>query len=110
MALVNNPMLQGASGTVGQFVYRQIHGKTFVSAKAKPNKSTPSAAKQATRTNFRDATVYSKECMKNPSLKAQYWAMAKELNLPNAYTAAVTDYMRRLKSLAQVTGADAIAA
>jgi hypothetical protein len=95
MALVNNPMLHGASGSVGLFVYRQFRGKTFVSAKAKPDKSAPSAAKQATRTNFKDATAYSKECMKDPALKTYYWAKARELNLPNAYTAAVTDYMRK---------------
>jgi hypothetical protein len=95
MALVSNPMLQGANGRVGLFVYRQLQGKTFVSAKAKPDKSTPSAAKQATRTNFKDATAYSKECMKDPALKAYYWERARKLNLPNAYTAAVTDYMRK---------------
>jgi hypothetical protein len=95
MAFTNNPVLQGARGRVGALVFRQFRGRTVVSARPKPDKSLPSAAKQATRANFRDAAAYSQKCMKVPDLKAYYLERAQTLGLPNAYTAALTDYMRK---------------
>lgn len=35
--------------------------------------------------------------MEDPALKAYYWRKAQKLKLPNAYTAALTDYMRKGK-------------
>jgi hypothetical protein len=46
------------------------------------------------RTKFKRATVFAKSMMKDPSKKAEYKEIAKKLQLPNAYTAAITDYMR----------------
>jgi hypothetical protein len=44
---------------------------------------------------FREATLYAKGAMKDPVKKEFYWKRAKKLKLPNAYTAAITDYMRK---------------
>jgi hypothetical protein len=57
----------------------------------------PSKESEAQRTNrdrFADATGFARKMMNDPVKKAYYWNRAKKLRLPNAYTAAITDYMR----------------
>jgi hypothetical protein len=43
------------------------------------------------------ATEYARKMMKDDAMKTYYRKMAKKLELPNAYTAAITDYMRKPK-------------
>jgi len=38
-----------------------------------------------------------KKCLLDPAMKEYYKKKAKKLQLPNAYTAAITDYMRKPK-------------
>jgi hypothetical protein len=92
--LVTNPLVQGARGAFGSLVLRQLRGKTVLSAK--PNM--PSAEKQTelqklNRDKFRWAALYAKRMMRDEAMKAFYWKRAKKLKLPNAYTAAIKDYM-----------------
>jgi hypothetical protein len=90
----NNPLTKGLSGMVGkQIVFRTWNGKTFVSvAPKKPKRQSP--VQKENRTKFKRATVYAKNMMKDPVKKAEYMEISKKLQLPNAYTAAITDYMR----------------
>jgi hypothetical protein len=90
----NNVLTKGLSGMVGkQIVFRTWNGKTFISvAPKKPKKQ--SAVQKENRSKFKRATVYAKSMMKDPIRKAEYKDIAKKLQLPNAYTAAITDYMR----------------
>jgi hypothetical protein len=90
----NNPLTKGLSGMVGkQIVFRTWNGKTFISvAPKKPKKQSP--VQKENRTKFKRATIYAKSMMKDPLKKTEYKDIAKKLQLPNAYTAAITDYMR----------------
>jgi hypothetical protein len=90
----NNILTKGLSGMVGkQIVFRTWNGKTFISvAPKKPKKQSP--IQKENRTKFKRATVYAKSMMKDPIKKAEYKEIARKLQLPNAYTAAITDYMR----------------
>src|ERR1041384_1030594 len=93
----NNLLTKGLSGMVGkQIVFRTWNGKTFISvAPKKTNKQSP--LQKENRTKFKKATTYAKSMMKDPVKKAEYKEIAKKMRLPNAYTAAITDYMRNPK-------------
>jgi hypothetical protein len=97
MAVVqNNPIVEGLSGQFGSLVFRQVRGKTLMAPMPKVNKKKKqSEAQRATRSKFRLATQFARKAMNNPEQKQYYVVKAKKLKLPNAYTAAITDYMRR---------------
>jgi hypothetical protein len=90
----NNILTKGLSGMIGkQIVFRSWNGKTFISvAPKKPKKQ--SLIQKENRSKFKRATIFAKSMMKDPVKKAEYIGIAKKLQLPNAYTAAITDYMR----------------
>ena len=92
---INNILTKGLSGMVGgQIVFRSWKGKTFVSvAPKKPKKQ--SLLQKENRSRFRMATAFAKRMMKDPAKKIEYKALADKMNLPNAYTAAITEYMRK---------------
>jgi hypothetical protein len=58
-----------------------------------PRKQTEEQRKN--RDRFRNAAFFAKACMLDPQKKAYYRAQARKLALPNAYTAALTDFMRK---------------
>jgi hypothetical protein len=91
----NNPLTKGASGMIGNsIVFRTWNGKTYMyNRPSKPK--TQSAAQKENRTKFSRAVAFSKKMMAVPEKKAEYTEIAKRENLPNAYTAAVTEYMRK---------------
>ena len=91
---VNNVLTKGLRGMVGgQMVFRSWNGKTFISvAPRKPKKQSP--LQKENRLKFKKAAGFAKSMMKDPAKKAEYQEIATKLKLPNAYTAAITDYMR----------------
>jgi hypothetical protein len=97
--ITNNILIDGMSGKFGDaLVFRTMRGKTFVSAPArKPNIREESAAQRNTRVTFREAAHWAQAILLNPEKKAYYLQRARKLKLPNAYTAAITDYMRKPK-------------
>jgi hypothetical protein len=97
-----NPLLKGLSGRHGNMILRTFNNKTFFSRlPSKPLKQ--SAHQKLNRTKFQMAADFSKEMMKNPERKAYYSKKAKKLNLPNAYTAAIADYMRVMEMTIEVS-------
>lgn len=91
----NNIVTEGFRGMIGnQLVFRQVRGKTIVSNKPKAPRY-QSALQKDNRIRFRHAAEYAKAVMKDPQKKAYYQAKARKQDLPNAYTAALTDYMRK---------------
>ena len=68
-----------------------------MSVAARKSKKKESDAQRNTRSKFRDATSWAHAILDDPEKKAYYQKRAKMLKLPNAYTAAVTDYMRKPK-------------
>jgi hypothetical protein len=91
----NNPLTKGASGMLGgTLVFRSWNGKTYMSNRPKkPTKE--SLLQKGNRQKFRLATEFAKRMMKEPARKAEYKQKALELGLTNAYTAAITEYMRK---------------
>lgn len=96
--VVNNDLTRGLRGRVGKlFVFRTFHGKTVVSrAPRKPDPLKQSTAQRQTRTTFRDAAAWAVRTLMDPTQKQYFTQLAKNEDLPNAYTAAVREYMRRV--------------
>jgi hypothetical protein len=97
--VTNNVLVDGMSGKFGRsLVFRTMRGKTFVSALArKPNKKKESEVQRNTRITFKQAAEWAQNVLLDAEKKAYYKQRAKALKLPNAYTAAITDYMRKPK-------------
>lgn len=92
-----NDLTEGFSGKFGpKFVFKQLRGKTIVARRAKPS-TKESTLQRDNRERFRKATQYAKAMMLIAERKAYYWKKAKKMKLPNAYTAAIADYMRKPK-------------
>lgn len=101
MAIVSrNCLLNGMKGVIGGLVFRRMNGKTVVSRHVPRLKKQQnvSALQQQTRTTFAEATRYAKVVTRDPVRYAHYKALAKKLKLSSAYTAAITDFMRKAKA------------
>ena len=94
-----NALIKGFRGKFGNdVVFRTMRGKTFASPPArKPVKRKESEAQRNTRSTFRKAAEWAQITLLNPEKKLYYQQRARALKLPNAYTAAITDYMRKAK-------------
>ena len=75
-------------------MFRQVRGKTILSGKGSSSRK-QSALQRENRQKFKQASRYAKAVMLDADKKAYYWRKAKKLKLPNAYTAALSDYMRK---------------
>ena len=94
MAIVNtNNMIDGISGMVGDYVFKQVRGKTIMCSRP-PKPVTQSNQQRENRDRFRKASQWAKTILLEPDKKAYYQKKARKLDLPNAYTAAIADYMR----------------
>jgi hypothetical protein len=89
-----NKLIEGFSGRVGEIVFRTYRGKTYFAQRPSKPKI-ESEGQRNTRTKFKLATQFAKQMMNDAERKAYYAKKAKKLSLPNAYTAAITDYMRK---------------
>lgn len=90
----SNDLVDGFSGAFGIMVFKRYKDKTVVCRRAKkPQKESESQRKN--RDRFRQATMYAQQMMDIPERKAYYKRKAKKMNLTNAYTAAITDFMRK---------------
>jgi hypothetical protein len=91
----DNNFTRGLSGTVGGgMVFRTWNGKTYISTSpSKPKKQSP--VQKENRLKFKMATHFAKKMMADPVKKEEYRKLAKKMKLPNAYTAAITEYMRK---------------
>jgi hypothetical protein len=95
MAVVKlNQFAEALSGAIGGLVFKQLNGKTILCGKSMPNKKKETEKQRETRSKFKRASAHAKGAMLNPKIKDYYTGKAKELNLPNAYTAAIKDFMR----------------
>jgi hypothetical protein len=95
MAIIHaNPVTIGLSGSLGHIVFKQLRGKTILANKPRQTKK-QSEQQRENRSRFKAAAFWAKCVMLDPEKKAYYWRKAKKLKLPNAYTAAVCDYMRK---------------
>lgn len=101
MAIVfNNDLTQGLRGRVGKtIVFRAVGGRTVVSrAPRKPDLRKQSVAQRRTRANFKEASAWAVRTLVDAEKKLYYQRRAELQGLPNAYIAAVRDYMRRVST------------
>lgn len=96
MAIVStNPLVNGLSGMLGKtLVFKTFHGKTIVSSRPRPPRK-ESARQKENRSKFKQASAWARHILLDPKQKAYYQQKARQLLLPNAYTAAIADYMRK---------------
>jgi len=97
--VATNVLINGLSGKFGStLLFKTLRGKTIVSAvPRKPDKKKESEAQRTTRSTFQKATRWAQTILLDAEKKAYYQERARALKLPNAYTAAITDYMRKAK-------------
>jgi hypothetical protein len=100
MAVATSILHRTVRGAIGDLVFRQYNGKTVVSARPVYKNETNTEARRQLRGRFRDATMHASNAMEDPKKKAYYQQKARQLKLPNAYTAAITDYLRKAKVVA----------
>ena len=97
MAIIKtNALIDGISGRSGNHVFKQLRGKTIMCKRpSKPTKQ--SDHQKENRDRFKKASQWAKDVLLDPDKKAYYQKKARKMELPNAYTAAIADYMRGVK-------------
>jgi hypothetical protein len=100
MAVATSLLHRTVSGAIGDLIFRQYNGKTIVSVRPVYKNETNTEGRRQLRGRFRDATMHASHAMEDPKKKAYYQQKARQLKLPNAYTAAITDYLRKAKVVA----------
>ena len=95
MAIIkSNDLIEGISGKYGDHVFKQVRGKTVACPRsARPSKE--SIVQKENRSRFREAAQWAQTTLLEPEQKAYYRMKARTLKLPNAYTAAIAEYMQR---------------
>lgn len=92
-----NSPLKGIRGRIQDIVFREVDGETIVSVRPSIPRwrlKDQSDRQRQTRTNFKKASLRAKMITRtDPVMKEHYRKKAKELKLPNAYTAALKEYM-----------------
>jgi metal-dependent hydrolase (beta-lactamase superfamily II) len=89
-------IMYGASGLVGGLIFRQINGKTVVSAYHSPRPKR-TELQRVFNDKMRLAAWHARAAMLNPATRAHYEKKKKRLNVSSAYTAACTDFLRHGK-------------
>ena len=98
MAVATSHLHRSIKGAIGDFIFRTYNGKTIVSLRPVYKNETNTEARLKTRNRFRDASYYASNAMEDVKRKTYYTQKAKQLKLPNAYTAALTEYLRKAKA------------
>lgn len=95
--ILGNILAHGLRGKVGDtLIFRVLRGKTVVSVAAgKPDKKKETPRQRHTRETFREASCQAKLLLLDPEKKQYYQERARVLKLPNAYTAAVKEMMKK---------------
>lgn len=86
--------MSGASGRVGDVVFRQFQGKTIVQVYTEPKQRRTELQKLFNH-KMREAAIQARAALRNPAVKAHYEKKKKRLNVTSAYTAACTDFLRQ---------------
>lgn len=91
MATVNNPLLQGFSGKLGdQVVFRQQGGKTILCKPPTRNEKKEWSPEELQRQKkFRDSCAYAREAIRDPVLRSIYEGVVRKGT--SAYNMAMAD-------------------
>lgn len=83
---IDNVMTYGASGLLGNVVFRRVGNKVFICKRPTPSDKPPTAEQLECREHFRKAQRYAADAIRTPHLKAYY-----ETGKGSAYHAALRD-------------------
>lgn len=86
-----NPILEQVRGQVGDLVFREVQGETVLSRKPDLSGVVVTEAQTAARERFRQATLYGKMVMADPTTKAIYEEEAKAKGQP-VFSLTVADF------------------
>jgi hypothetical protein len=89
----SDSLMHGASGRVGDLLFRQVFGKTIVQAYQEPRGPRTELQKLFNH-KMRQAASQARAALRNPAVKAHYEKKKKHLKVSSAYTAACTDFLR----------------
>jgi hypothetical protein len=93
MEVVNNDLVKGASGRIGdQLVYRQRGAKTIIAKRPKPKEGPPTQAQIEIQERFYNGVLYAKTVVADEAKKAVY--QAKATGYQTAYNLAVSDFCK----------------
>lgn len=91
--VINNPLLRGASGKLGEtHVYKRLPNGMVVMANAPAARRSISEKQKANSERFKQAASYAKRQMADPDLKAEY-KKGVTYNKSTPYRVALTDYL-----------------
>ena len=95
MALVKeNALIKGLSGLLGrQLLFKVVGGRTVV-CKAPARPRVQSEKQRVNREKFRRASAWARQQLSHHDRLEYYRTLARQHQLPNAYTAAVAEHMR----------------
>jgi hypothetical protein len=102
--LPKNSLLHGVSGTFIKITFRQRNGKIIISQKPVFNSKKATVAQKKTRSKFAEASLFAKRATQDPLKKEYYKKLAKEMNLSNAYIAAVKEFLIKASQSSEATG------
>jgi hypothetical protein len=85
-----NPMFDQASGQLGEMVFRELRGKTFVSRKPSVT-AEPTENQVEHRERFKQAAAYGKSALADPLTRELYEEAAKNKNIP-VFAATIADF------------------
>lgn len=84
MARVNQSVIGKLSGKLGDLVFRQVNGKSFVSVRPKKYNPTKSEKAKSVRSGFREINLFASTINKNETLK-YLWSFSK-IKARSSYT------------------------
>lgn len=102
MAIVEvNSITKSLRGTLGKLVFRQVNGQVIVTPKPRRRKKQTEQQRE-NRMKFQAAARWARSVTRDPKMKLHYQRIADKMKLPNAYTAALSDYLRKSKNAADI--------
>jgi hypothetical protein len=87
--LINNVLIKGLSGSIGNMTFRQRGGETIVSKRRRAASVPATEIQMKNQEQFRAATMYAKTVIKDPVIKALYGTVAT--GGQTAYNVAFSD-------------------
>ena len=92
--IILNPIIEQASGKIGNMVFRRAHtGKMTLIKAADMSNVKWSKAQKAHRKRFKQAVAYAKAAMAEPNVRARYETEAATKN-KRPHDLAVSDYFK----------------
>jgi hypothetical protein len=92
--IILNPIIERAQGKMGNIVFRRSHtGEMCITKLPDMSKVKWSAAQQAHRQRFKQASAYAKAAMAEPTVRVVYEEIAAQKN-KRPFDMAVSDYFK----------------